>query len=254
MTRGKPLPDTLYGRQSYGRRAGRPLRPAARALLREVLPGLAIELPGPNLSEQGQTLDIAGLFGAVPDSTPKDAGSRRLWLEIGFGAGEHLAWQAGQNPGVHLIGAEVFVQGMASLLRQIERLGLKNLRLYHGDARDLLDALPPQVLDRVFILFPDPWPKTRHHKRRIVQCETLDRLAALMCDGAELRLATDDPDYRGWILERLTAHPGFEWLARAPADWRERPADWPGTRYEAKAIAQGRRPVYLRYRRRARQT
>jgi tRNA (guanine-N7-)-methyltransferase len=116
----------------------------------------------------------------------------------------------------------------------------------------LVAALPAASLGRVFILFPDPWPKQRHKKRRIVSTETLDALARAMADGAELRLATDDADYLGWMLERATAHPDFVWLARGPSDWRERPADWPATRYEEKARAAGRRPCFLRFRRRQR--
>ncbi len=116
----------------------------------------------------------------------------------------------------------------------------------------MLDTLPENSLARVFILFPDPWPKLRHHKRRIAGRAALDRLAGLMTDGAELRLATDHPDYLPWILERATSHPAFEWLARGPADWRHRPADWPATRYELKAIEEGRTPCYLRFRRRPR--
>jgi len=208
-------------------------------LLDELLPRLEIALPPP-----GETLDPAALF------APSGSG-RPLWLEIGFGAGEHLAWQAESHPEVGLIGAEVFVQGVARLLRRIAEAGLANVRLYRGDAMALVAALPPAALARVFILFPDPWPKTRHHKRRIVQRETIDLLAAAMRPGAELRLATDDADYAAWILERLIAHPAFDWLARGPRDWRQRPADWPQTRYQAKALAQGRQPVYLRFQRRA---
>jgi tRNA (guanine-N7-)-methyltransferase len=152
-----------------------------------------------------------------------------------------------------LIGCEVFENGVAKLLVEIDRLGLGNVRILVDDARLLLSALPPESLGRAFILFPDPWPKERHKKRRIVSTETLDALARLMRDGAELRLATDDADYSRWMLERATAHPAFEWLARRPADWRERPADWPMTRYEKKALAAGRRPIFLRFRRRPRQ-
>ena len=245
MTRGAPPPrrPAHHRQTTYARRLGRPLRPGARALLRDLLPKVGIALPPP-----GVPLEPAALFAA-----PEDAAlARPLWLEIGFGAGEHLAWQARHNPGVGLIGAEVFVRGVARLLRDIGEGGLDNLRIFHGDARDLLTALPPASLARVFVLFPDPWPKTRHHKRRIVVRETLDRLAAVMREGAELRLATDEPDYVAWMLERLIAHPAFEWLARGPADWRARPEDWPVTRYEAKALAQDRPPVYLRFRRRAR--
>ncbi len=229
-------------RAFYGRQAGRPLRPGARALLETLLPRIAIELPLP-----GTTLDIGALFGAA-----NAAQERPVWLEIGFGAGEHLAWQAERQRGAGLIGAEIFIQGMARMLRRVEDAGLQNVRLYRGDARDLLAALPLAALSRVFILFPDPWPKKRHHKRRIVGRDTLDCLAGAMRDGAELRLATDDMDYAAWMLACLTAHPAFECLARSPTDWRTRPDDWPPTRYEAKALAQGRRPIYLSFTRRPR--
>ena len=243
MTAGAPPGRPAHTQPTYARRLGRPLRPGARRLLRALLPRLRVALP-----PAGGALDPEALFAA-----PEDPAVRRpVWLEIGFGAGEHLAWQARHNPGAGLIGAEVFVRGVARLLRAVEEAGLENLRIHPGDARELLAVLPPESLDRVFILFPDPWPKTRHHKRRIVVPETLDRLALVMRDGAELRLATDDPDYLAWMLERLIRHPAFEWLARAPADWRRRPADWPPTRYEAKALSQGRHPAYLRFRRRIR--
>ena len=125
--------------------------------------------------------------------------------------------------------------------------GLANIRIFPDDARVLLDVLAPGSLGRVFILFPDPWPKQRHHKRRLVSTATLDRLAILMRPGAELRLATDDRDYLAWMLEHATAHPAFEWLAHRPVDWRERPADWPSTRYEEKARDAGRTPAFLRF-------
>ncbi len=228
-------------RAFYGRQAGRPLRPTARALLQTLLPKIAVELP------TDMALDLGALF--APASSEPD---RPVWLEIGFGAGEHLAWQAEYQPGAVFIGAEVFIQGMARMLRRVKDAGLQNVRLYRGDARDLLAALPQDSLAGAFILFPDPWPKKRHRKRRIVSRETLDALAGAMQDGAELRLATDHMDYAAWMLERMRVHPDFEWLARGPADWRNRPHDWPPTRYEAKALAQGRRSVYLRYRRRPR--
>ena len=193
----------------------------------------------------GGALDPAGLFG-------EDCGA--LWLEIGFGGGEHLAWQllqgdaADRRPGI--IGAEYFINGIASLLRQVEGSGGEaRLRIYQGDARDLLDALPDSCLDRVFVLFPDPWPKTRHHKRRIIQPETVALLSRLMKPGAELRIATDDPGYLRWILSVLQGRDDFLWQAERAADWRHRPGDWPPTRYETKALAQGRRPAYLVYRR-----
>jgi len=184
------------------------------------------------------------MAGTSPATTK---GISDVWLEIGFGAGEHLAWQAEAHPDVGLIGAEPFVAGMAKLLSKIEQAKLSNIRLYTEDARDILAALPPASLGRVFILFPDPWPKTRHHKRRLIQTETLDALARVMKPGAELRLATDDRGYLVWALERLMAHPRFQWIARSAADWRARPADWPETRYEAKAVKAGRVCTYLRF-------
>jgi tRNA (guanine-N7-)-methyltransferase len=230
----------VLGRRAfYGRRQGRRLRPGLKALLDELLPQVAVRLP-----QDGGLLDPATLF---------DGPCAGYALEIGFGAGEHLAWQAERHSEIGFLGAEFFVNGVAGLLRRIQDRGLDNLRIYHGDARDLLDALPERSLDRAYILFPDPWPKARHRKRRIVQDQTLARLAQVMKDEVELRLATDDMDYLRWMLERLLRNPDFEWLARGPRDWRERPEDWPRTRYESKAVDQGRRPLYLRFRRRSRE-
>jgi tRNA (guanine-N7-)-methyltransferase len=200
-----------------------------------LLPRLAFELP------PAGELDPQSLF---PD--PRSP----IWLEIGFGGGEHLAALAGHHPEIGFVGCEVFENGIAKLLGEIERRDLGNVRLFIDDARLLLAALRPSSIGRVFILFPDPWPKERHKKRRIVSRETLDQLARIMAGGAELRLATDDPDYFGWMLEQVTAHPALEWLARRPADWCERPAHWPPTRYEEKARAAGRAPRFLRARRR----
>lgn len=225
-------------RRVYGRRQGRPLRPALAKLMQERLPQVGLTLP-----PEGRLADPAGLFPGRPN---------RLWLEIGFGGGEHLAWQAAQHPEVGLIGAEVFLNGVATALRALEEGGQTNVRLYSEDARDLLEALPEASLERIFILFPDPWPKKRHHARRIVQDETLARLALLLRDGGELRLATDDQDYLTWMLAHLDRRPEFLWTARRADDWRQRPADWPPTRYEQKALAQGRKPTYLVYRRRPR--
>jgi len=146
----------------------------------------------------------------------------------------------------------VFENGIVKLLGEVKRRGLGNVRLFVDDARLLIAALPEASLTRAFILFPDPWPKLRHHKRRIVSTATLDALAEALRDGAELRLATDDRDYLRWMLERATAHPAFEWLAQRPSHWRERSADWPQTRYELKALAAGRKPAFLRLRRRPR--
>jgi len=173
-----------------------------------------------------------------------------VWLEIGFGGGEHLIWQSQAHPDIGIIGAEPYVSGVAKLLSKIALGGAAdNIRLYMEDARDIIASLPDASLSRVFILFPDPWPKTRHHKRRFIQLKMLNELARVMRDGAELRFATDDNGYLVWALERLMAHPSFFWTAESPSDWRERPDDWPETRYEMKAIRAGSTCVYLRFRR-----
>jgi tRNA (guanine-N7-)-methyltransferase len=221
----------------HGRRHGRKLRPGQQRLLDALLPRLRFELP------RARPFDPRCLF---------DRPVAAVWLEIGFGGGEHLAAHAARLPDHGFIGCEVFENGVVKLLAEVDRLNLANLRLLIDDARPLIGAVAEASLDRVFILFPDPWPKRRHHKRRLVSTATLDTLARAMTDRAELRLATDDMDYLRWMLERVTAHDAFEWLARRPQDWRERPPDWPPTRYEQKALAAGRRPAFLRFRRRPR--
>jgi len=226
-------------RNLYGRRQGRPLRAGRKALLEETLPQLEISLP-----EDGGLLPPALLFDPPP---------AEIFLEIGFGGGEHLAWQAARHPGAGFLAAEYFITGVASLLGQLRAAGsAAPLRLYIGDARDLLDCLPDAVLDRIFILFPDPWPKRRHHKRRLIQPATVALLARVLKDGGELRFATDDPGYLDWALQRLTAEPALAWQVAGPADWRRRPDDWPATRYEEKALEAGRQPAYLRFLRRPR--
>ncbi|MGE0724574.1 MAG: tRNA (guanosine(46)-N(7))-methyltransferase TrmB [Alphaproteobacteria bacterium] len=207
-------------------------------MLTDGLERVAIALP-----EAGARVDPAAWFGR-----PYGA----WWLEVGFGGGEHLAWQAARHPDVGIMGAEPFVNGVVSLLGHLRRDAIANVRIHGDDARDLIDALPDAVLARAFVLFPDPWPKTRHHKRRFVGGANLDRLARTLADGAELRIATDDPPYLEWILFHALAHPAFRWLADGPQDWRERPDDWPPTRYEEKAAADGRRSWYLRFQRRPR--
>jgi tRNA (guanine-N7-)-methyltransferase len=221
----------------FGRRRGRRLRSMQKVRIGELLPRFVLTIPRSGLLEPGAAF-IA----------PK----RPVWLEIGFGGGEHLAAQAECHPEISLIGCEVFQPGIAKLLAHIELRHLDNIRIFTEDARLMIAALPPSSIDRVFIMFPDPWPKRRHQNRRLVSCETLDALAAVMTDGAELRLATDDSNYLVWMLERLTEHPFFEWLVRGPCDWRNRPGDWPPTRYEEKARAAGRAPNFLRLRRRFR--
>ena len=219
----------------YGRRQGHRLRPGRQRQLVERLPELQVRLP-----ETG-SLDPAQL---IP-------GRERLWLEIGFGAGEHLAAQAAAHPEVGLIGCEPYLAGVASLLATAEREGLSNLRVVVDDARLLLCALPDDCLERIFVLFPDPWPKTRHHKRRIVSSATAAEFARILAPDGELRLATDDMGYARAMLLALGTRTELVWQAERPPDWRERPAGWPPTRYEQKALAAGRRCVYLRYRRRA---
>jgi tRNA (guanine-N7-)-methyltransferase len=224
-------------RTVYGRRRGRKLRVGQQELKETLLPALAFTLP-----ESGE-IDPASLFVAPP---------AEVWLEIGFGGGEHLAAQAASRPEIGFLGSEVFENGIVKLLGEVSRRGLGNVRLFVDDARLLVPRLAAASLSRAAILFPDPWPKQRHQKRRIVSTATLDALARALRDEGELRLATDDADYLRWMLERAPPHPDFEWLARHPEDWRARPADWPPTRYEAKAIAAGRRPAFLRLRRRPR--
>ena len=206
-----------HRRKLYGRRKG-PKLSARQAGLRQTLLGELAYTPGVDPLTQ------------FPNSV------RDVWLEVGFGAGEHLMWQAQAHPHVGLIGAEPYEMGMAKLLTKLEERPLNTVRLFEGDGRDIIEALPDASLGRFFLLFPDPWPKTRHHKRRFLQMEMLDLLAAKLKPGAELRFATDDKSYLPYALERLMAHPALDWLAQGVGDWKSRPADWPPTRYETKAI------------------
>lgn len=219
----------------YGRRRARPLRPARRALMENLLPRIRVDLPAaPGI------LDPNSLF---------EAQKRQVWLEIGFGKGEHLVWQATQNPDIGLIGCEPYIDGVAAALSAVDDANQENIRIFPDDAATLLDVLAPASLSRVFILFPDPWPKKKHHRRRFVSEEHLDMLAEVMQDGAELRFATDHRDYCRWTLKHLARRNDFEWCAERPGDWRFRPDDWPPTRYEEKARRGGVRCVYLSYRR-----
>ena len=224
-------PDGAHRRKLYGRRKGPKLSAHQESLRATLLPELALALRD----------------GADP-RTYFDARVEDVWLEIGFGAGEHLIWQAEQHPQIGMIGAEPYISGIAKLLSKIAPTRTPNIRIHEGDARDVIEALPDASLGRVFILFPDPWPKTRHHKRRFVQSETLDALARVVRPGGELRFASDDPGYFSWALERLCAHPQFTWSATGPRDWNIRAADWPQTRYETKALHGP--PRYLRFVRR----
>jgi len=221
--------------QFYGRRHGHRLRPRQKRLMETLLPTLRVPL-----SDDGEPLDPARLFDPKPDA---------VWMEVGFGGGEHLVHQALANPDVGFIGCEPFVNGVASFLARSQSDDIGNVRVFDDDVRKLFPALSPASLDRVFILFPDPWPKKRHHRRRLIVPETLDQLARLMKGGAELRFASDHGGYVAWALERIRRHPDFQWLASRPGDWRRRPDDWAETRYEAKALAAGATCTYLRFRR-----
>lgn len=226
--RGTTRPQRLI----YGRRTGPKLRPARKRLLEELLPRLAIALPASG------TLEPRSLF-------PRPVEGVRL--EIGFGGGEHLKAEARARPEFGFIGVEPFLAGVARLLAGIAEHGLENVRILVDDARLLLAALPDRSIRRVDILFPDPWPKARHHKRRIVNPATAAELARILEPGGELRVATDDPGYGRAILACLLAEPGLEWTAERAADWRTAWPDRPVTRYEAKARAAGRTPLYLRF-------
>lgn len=223
-----PSPDRESG--FFGRRRGKRLRAAQGRLVETLLPRLRI----------GGDADI-GAFRAL---FPQD-----LRLEIGFGGGEHLAHEARAHPRVGFIGCEPFVNGIAKLLAIIDQERLANIRISDEDATKLLPRLPDAAFGRVSILFPDPWPKRRHRKRRILSDETLAELARAMLPGAELRFATDIDDYAGWALARVMRSSDFRWTAERAEDWRRPWPDWPGTRYEAKAIREGRLPSYLTFER-----
>jgi tRNA (guanine-N7-)-methyltransferase len=209
-------------RRLYGRRRGRSLRAGRAALVAELLPKIEIALP------------------VAFDET------RETWLEIGFGAGEHLAAQAEANPGVSFLGCEPFFDGVAKLIAEIAARRLTNIRIFRDDARLLLAALPDASVARAFVLFPDPWPKARHHKRRFLSRDGFALLARAMRSGAELRVATDDPDYFAWIKEHAAAEGSFHLESETGA----RPAGWPPTRYEEKALKAGHISAFLTYRRR----
>ena len=223
----------------HGRRRGRRLRPGRRRLLEDLLPRL-----------RAPVADLA----ALPRRPPREAfrGYSDIWLEIGFGQGEHLAAQARAKPGTLFIGCEPYVNGVSSLLRTIASEGIGNVLIHDDDARDLLDSLPDASIGRLFLLFPDPWPKRRHRKRRFVSPANLDRIARVLVDGAEFRFATDHAGYVRWTLRHVLDHAALEWPATRPGDWRRKAGDWPETRYERKAVAQGRDCVYMTFRRRAR--
>ena len=212
----------------HGRRSGKPLAAYQRELVRTLLPKLAVDVAAP--------IDPALLF---PEAC------RETRLEIGFGGGEHLLAAAAREPDVGFIGCEPFLNGMARALADLAGMDLDNVRLHCGDAGALIDQLPAASLGRVFLFYPDPWPKRRQRKRRFVSDTMLARLARAMKSGAELRFATDIDDKNGWTLARLLRSPDFTWTAERAADWQSPWPDWVPTRYENKAVSEGRRPCYV---------
>ena len=226
------MSDPTTIRRLYGRRTGHKLRAGQAALVERLLPQISVPPEGP--------LDANALFG---DDRP-------LELEIGFGRGEHLAFQAALRPGHGIIGCEPFLDGVVGLLMHVEEQKLDNVRVHMGDALDVIERLPDASLSRAYLLHPDPWPKARHAKRRFMNKGPIDLLAAKLKPGAEFRFGTDHPVYCRWAMMVMGLSSQFEWLAQDARDFLIRPADWPETRYEAKARRIGHEVWYFRYRRR----
>ncbi|HEX8640311.1 MAG TPA: tRNA (guanine(46)-N(7))-methyltransferase TrmB [Allosphingosinicella sp.] len=231
MTASPAKADPTTLRRLYGRSKGRPLRQGQAALVELLLPAVAVPHEGP--------LDSRRLFG---DGRP-------LHFEIGFGAGEHLTYRADLLPDHGFIGAEPFLNGVAAALGRLRGGNLANVRLHMGDALEVLERLPDASLSFVYLLHPDPWPKARHAKRRMVNDGPLDLIAAKLKSAGELRLGTDDPTYCRWSMMVMSRRIDFCWLAESAGDFLTRPSGWPETRYEAKARREGREVWYFRYRR-----
>ena len=229
-----PLTDPTARRNFYGRIRGKTLRQSQKDYLAEDLDALTLPRVSRDANPHREALDLAPIFG-----------SRPLWLEIGFGGGEHLVHMAARHPQIALIGCEPFVNGIAMLLGKVRTAGLNNLVIHPGDVRDLFEVLPPGVVQKCFLNYPDPWPKARHHRRRFVTQGYLTALAQVMAPGAEFRIATDIADYVRQTLEEVP-QAGFELLTQGDRPWD----DWLSTRYEQKALREGRPPHYLTYRRR----
>ena len=223
------MTDPMTTRRLYGRRQGHKLRLGQADLVEQLLPEISVPETGP--------IDAASLFGE----------DRPLEVEIGFGAGEHLAGQAAARRDTGFIGCEPFLNGVVGALSHIRDAALDNVRLHMGDALNVLERLPDSSLSRVYLLHPDPWRKARHAKRRMINHGPLDLIAAKLKPGAEFRLGTDDPTYCRWAMMVLNQRRDFAWTAKGPADFLTRPDDWPETRYERKARRQGREVWYFRY-------
>jgi tRNA (guanine-N7-)-methyltransferase len=228
------MEHTRNQRAFFGRRKGHPLKPRQAALFDTVLPRVALDVTS------AKPADLRRLF-AIPADDVR--------LEIGFGGAEHLVAQARAHLRTGFIGTDAFVNAIAKALVAIEENALANIRLHFGDASELLDWLPDASLSRIDLLYPDPWPKRRHWKRRFIQDESLKRLARILKTGGELRFATDIADYAAYVLVRVLRSADFVWTAESADDWRK---PWPGfssTRYEMKAKREGRRPAYFIFRR-----
>ena len=228
----RPLEDRLT---FYGRRHGRRLRANQAAFLQEGQDRFAIT---PDLLNDGDDFDPRGWI-----KPP----SGEVYLEIGFGGGEHLAARAAESPDHGFIGAEPFMNGVASLCRHLIEGQLNNVRFWPEDVRLLLPRLKSGCLDGAFILFPDPWPKSRHRSRRIVQQEMITTLARLIRPQGKLLLASDDPTAKSWMLEQMMRRSDFKWTAETAHDWRTPPEGWPGTRYMAKAEKANRKSAWFSF-------
>lgn len=228
-------PLTVDAPHFHGRRKGRRLRPGRQALLDTFLPRLRVQLP-----REGESIAPLALF---------DRPVHDVWLEVGFGAGEHFVSQAEARRDVGFIGCEPFINGVAVALSEIKARRLDNVRILDDDAHLVLDALEDATIGKVFVLFSDPWPKVRHSNRRFISSGSVDAMARILKDGGQLCFASDHMGYVRWALEHVTRDDRFSWMARKPADWRRRPDDWFPTRYEAKARARGEPCVYLRFER-----
>ena len=230
-------PSGAPWRNFYGRFKGKGLRDSQQKYLDEDLAALSPGAVGWEENPDRTELDLKGMFPG------KD-----VWLEVGFGGGEHMVHQAANNRDVGIIGCEPYINGVAMLLGKIRDAKVDNVKVHPGDARDMMDVLPAQSISKAFLLYPDPWPKKRHHRRRFVTQEHLQPLAEVLKPGAIFRVATDIPDYVRQTLQEVPKA-GFEWLAEGPTDWREPWGDWISTRYEQKALREGRTPHYLTFRR-----
>ncbi len=223
--------ETLKNRRRfYGRVKGKAFRKKQQERMAEILPRIQIQ------GVEAGAVDLPASFG----------NAHPVWLEIGFGAGEHLAHQAAQNPDVNFVGSEPYLNGVAAALRHIEVAALENVRIHPLDVRDLFDALPDNSLDRIYLLYPDPWPKARHAERRFMHPDNLRDMARLLKTGSELRVASDIPEYIEHALEAVNGDRNFGRIAH---DMHTPWEDWFRTRYEAKAVREGRRPHYLRFER-----